>query len=95
MKSYISRQCLLTRLSFEINVVSEGREKFQAGMEKMKLLQPTVGVRHRLKLSLGVSFASQTGNFFKNKNKKVKKNGFSFQSGPNPMSFAFKRGGRY
>ena len=58
----------------------------------MKLLQPTVGVRHRLKLSLGVSFASQTGNFFKIKNKKVNKNGFSFQSGPNPMSFAFKRG---
>ena len=40
------------------------------GMEKMKFLLPTVGVRHRLKLSLGVSFASQTGNFFKIKNKK-------------------------
>ena len=36
---------------------------FTAAMEKMKILQPTVGVRHRLKLSLGVSFASQTGNF--------------------------------
>ena len=62
----------------------------------MKFILATLGVRHRFKLSLGVSFASQTGNFFKIKNKKVKKkNGFSFQCGPNPMSFAFKKGGRY